>query len=157
MISKKIYLCQELGFEDLNVAGLGSIYLAGPRDVIDGESWRFDLIRKIEKLGVNVTFLIPELPNKSRTEDILPHDRFNWQRNAISAATAIAFWFPKVMIPDPISIAEFGAWHKSERVFFGTEDPKMEYLDFIFHLEQKMHAANTLDQLADNIVHWIIG
>lgn len=163
MTSKCIYLCQDFVIEDLNVSGLGCIYLAGPRNK-DGTSWRFDLIKKIEDLGLKVPFLIPEpsknsqLANCPDVSNIITASKcFKWQHSAMAMATAIAFWFPKDATPSPDSFVQFGMWCKSERVFLGIEDTNYNYMDWLFHSEQKMTTSPTLDQLAERIVHWIMG
>ena len=157
MTCKQIYLGQNWSVEELNFSGLGSIYLAGPK----GNSWRFDFIKKIESLGFKVTFFIPELNGKLYGGQLYNgepsiEESFTWQKSAISSATAVVFWFPKGEI-DPQSLVEFGAWCKSERVFLGGNGPEIKYLDWLFHTEQKLNAANSLDQLVERVVHWMMG
>lgn len=151
MTCKNIYLGQDWTIEELNTSGFGSIYLAGPLNT-NGKSWRNDFIKKIEKSGLQVTFLIPE--NKEKT--LSKEEMFAWQKSAISSASVIVFWFPNGET-NIQSLVEFGAWYKSERVFLGGNGPDVEYLDWAIHSEQKINASNTLDQLAERVVHWLLG
>jgi len=156
MACKYIYLGQDWSTSDLNSYGLGSIYLAGPINN-PNNSWRLEFIKKISGLGLNVTFLIPDSKDVPRLpKDDNQKDHFAWQKSAISAATAVVFWFPAGDL-DPQSFVEFGAWCKSERIFLGGDGHEIEYLDWLLHTEQKINAANTLDQLAERVVHWIMG
>lgn len=155
MASKYIHLGQDWETEELNNFGLGSVYLAGPRNKT-GKSWRQDLIKKIENSGLKLTFFIPEPKAQLRSGDILPKERFDWQKSAIASASAILFWFP-LNEYDAQSLVEFGCWCKSERVFLGGDPcPEIEYLDWLLYNEQKIHATNTLEQLTERFVHWIM-
>ena len=153
MKSKKIYLGQELKSEDLEF-GLGSIYLAGPRNV--GKSWRLELIDKFEKTQSPLTLLIPE--TKSQLEDGInkmeDEEAFQWQYSAIAIASVICFWYPKDLC-DKQSYAEFGIWNKSERTFVGKEDPSKDYIDWIIYKEHKLYPAEDMNQLVEMITRWI--
>ena len=159
MACKYIYLGQDWETEELNGFGIGSVYLAGPRNnealITPNKSWRLDLIKKISSSGLQLTFLIPE--PKNRGQEIPAEKRFKWQQSAMAAATAVLFWFP-LNEHDAQSLVEFGCWCKSERVFLGGDpSPEMEYLDWLLNTEQKIRATNSLDQLTERFVHWILG
>jgi hypothetical protein len=147
MTCKRYFIGSTLSQDDWNY-GLGSIYLAGPT-----KSWKFDFIKKVEKEIHNAAFLIPETENKKQLSD---DEIFSWKKDAISVASIIVFWFPKNNISDIDSYVEFGYWCKSERVFYGREDNlSNKYLDWIFNKEQSLYPAETLDQLADMVIHWL--
>ena len=156
MACKYIYLGQDWETEELNSFGIGSVYLAGPRNN-PSKSWRLDLIKKISSCGLQMTFFVPEPKSQLRSGDILAEERFKWQQSAMAAATAVLFWFP-LNEHDAQSLVEFGCWFKSERVLLGGDpSPEIEYLDWLLYTEQKIRATNTLDQLAERFVHWILG
>jgi hypothetical protein len=166
MKCKKIYLGQKITQDDWDY-GIGSIYLAGPRPP-QGKSWRLDAIKKIEDTKSPTCILIPEtkdqLKNGHNKQQLTK--QFEWQRLAMSVASSILFWYP-AKIADPHwqhndhrtyitqSYAEFGAWHKVERVFLGRENPGSEYLDWLLLTEQKLYPAENLDQLVEMVIHWL--
>jgi hypothetical protein len=145
-----IRLGQDWTVEELNTSGFGSIYLAGPKST-ENNSWRDDFIKKIKNTGLQITFLIPE-----STNNLSQDESYAWQKSAISAASAVVFWFPNGII-DIQSLVEFGIWCKSERVFLGGNGPEIKFLDWMFHTEQKINAANTIEQLTERVVHWLLG
>lgn len=152
MQTKKIYIGQELTQQDWDF-GLGSVYLSGPRNV-SKESWRVEVINKLENSGSNLCLLIPETKSQLKT-GICSGSNFEWQKVAMSVASCILFWYPSG-VQDAQGYAEFGAWHKSERVFMGRENAKgNEYLDWIWHQEQKLYPAESIDQLIEMVLHWI--
>lgn len=157
MVCKKIYLGQELTQEDWDY-GMGSIYLGGPRNY-KGKSWRLDLIDKIESSVSNVCILIPETQNqlKGGANKMPPQEQFAWQQLAMSVASAILFWFPNGLF-NIQSCVEFGAWHKSERVFLGHDGTfyGLEYMDWLLNKEQRLYPAESMDQLVSMAIHWII-
>lgn len=157
MASKYIYLGQDWEIEDLNTTGFGSVYLAGPRNP-QKDSWRLDFIKKVEKKGLSLTYLIPETKeelNGGRC-NIDYDDKIRWEDTSIACATAIVFWFP-LKAGDMLSLVEFGNWYKSERVFLGGDPGEdLVYLDYLLHKEQKIHAVNTIDQLVERFIHWIM-
>jgi len=155
MSCKKIYIGQELTQEDWDY-GMGSVYLAGPRNP-KGKSWRVDIIDKIEKATSGVCILIPETEDqlKGGLSNILPNDQFAWQHLAMSVASTILFWFPHGVF-NAQSCVEFGAWHKSEKVFLGHEPYGAEYMDWLLNKEQSLYPAESMDQLVSMAIHWII-
>ena len=152
---KKLYLGQEIEQEDWSF-GLGSMYLAGPRNP-KGKSWRLEFIEKVENIGTPVSFFIPETKsqlkggfNKSYLDDV-----YDWQHMAISLASIIVFWYP-VGVIDTQSYVEFGAWSKSERIFVGRENNHHnQYIDWLLHKEQKLFPAESMDELVDMVIHWL--
>lgn len=152
---KKVYLGQELIQKDWNY-GIGSVYLAGPRNP-NGESWRINLIKKLEAQGSPISILIPETKNqlKNGSHQLHPMKVYEWQHLAMSVASCILFWYPSGVV-DVQSYVEFGAWHKSERIFLGRENRNdNQYLDWLLHREQKLYPADDMDQLVQMAIHWI--
>lgn len=155
MNCKKIYLGQEIESEDWSY-GLGSVYLCGPRNP-KGKSWRLDLISKLENSGTPMTIFIPETKNqlKGGFNKVDKNKVFDWQRSAMAISTAIIFWYPKGVFDDQ-SFAEFGLWHKSERIFLGREvGANTEYLEWLLYKEQLLYPADNLDQVTEMFLHWI--
>lgn len=155
MNCKKVYLGQEIENEEWSY-GLGSVYLAGPRNP-KGKSWRLDVISKLEESGTPMAIFIPETKSQLRGgfNKSPSHVIYDWQRFAMSMASAIIFWYPKDAY-DAQSLVEFGLWHKSERIFLGREDPKKnEYLDWVLYKEQMLYPADTIDQVIEMYLHWV--
>jgi len=153
MKCKKIYLGQKITQDDWDY-GIGSIYIAGPRHP-KGKSWRLDAIKKIENTKSPTCILIPETKDQLITGNCNRSliKQFEWQRLAMSVASAIIFWYPDGLCNSQ-SYAEFGAWHKVERIFLGRERPD-EYLDWLLLTEQKLYPAENLDQLVEMVIHWL--
>lgn len=155
MKCKKVYIGQDLTPKEWSY-GLGSVYLAGPRNNSD-KSWRLELMKKLEDTGTPMCFLIPESKhqlNGGLNKTPLP-EMYKWQHLGISVATCILWWFPADTI-DVQSYVEFGAWHKVERIFIGREKAEgNEYLDWLLHKEQLLYPAESMDQLVEMTVHWL--
>ena len=155
MNCKKVYLGQEVESDDWNY-GLGSVYLAGPRNS-KGISWRLNLISKLQNSGTPMTIFIPETKNQLKYgyNNASKDSIFEWQRSTMAIASSIIFWFPKGFQDDQ-SFAEFRHWHKSETIFLGREiGANTEYLEWLFHKEQHLYPADTLDQISEMFLHWI--
>jgi hypothetical protein len=158
MTIKYIELGDNWDLEDFLNFGLGSIYLAGPRNNL-GKSWRSDFCNKIERLGVDVSIVSPEPRNYFETfEETITPDMYLWRKKAIACATTIVFWWPKNTI-DIISGIEFGSWYKEERVFVGCEElnNNSSYIDWLYHKEHLMHPAHSINELVENVVKWLLG
>lgn len=156
---KKVYLGQELNQEDWDY-GIGSMYLAGPRNP-KGHSWRLDLINKLEEQKSPISILVPETKAQLNGGESKLHSMkiYEWQHLAMSVASCILFWYPAGVV-DAQSYVEFGAWHKSERIFLGREKVGQmigpnQYLDWLLHKEQKLYPAEDMDQLVQMAIHWI--
>lgn len=155
MASEYIYLGQDWETSQLTKFGLGSVYLAGPRNS-QRRSWRLDLIDKLEKTGVSLTYMIPETLEELNNKNLnIVKNSLQWCRSAISCTSAILFWFPKGNL-DTISLVDFGAWCKSERVFVGGDADNLSYIDFVFHSEQKLNICKTQDELVERFISWIL-
>lgn len=155
MNSRKLYLGQEIESGDWNY-GLGSVYLAGPRNT-KGKSWRLDIISKLENSETPISIFIPETKNQLQNglNKVSKNKMFDWQQSAMAIATSIIFWFPKD-VHDDQSFAEFGLWHKSERIFLGRElGAQIEYLEWLFYKEQSLYPAESLDQIVEMFLHWV--
>lgn len=153
MKCKKIYLGQKITQDDWDY-GIGSIYLAGSRHPT-GKSWRLEAIKKIEDTNSPICLLIPETKEQLKTgyNKFQLAKEFEWQRMAMSLASAIMFWYPDGVC-SPQSYVEFGAWHKVERIFLGREHGH-EYLNWLLLTEQKLYPAENLDQLVEMVIHWL--
>lgn len=155
MKCRKIYIGQDLSQDDWNY-GLGSVYLAGPRKP-KGKSWRLDIIKKFEDTKIPMCLFVPETNNQLKGGFSKAHqfDRFKWQNFAMSVASVLVFWFP-ADCHDQQSYVEFGAWHKTERVFLGREDGNVnQYLDWLLYKEHKLYPASDMDQLVEMVAHWM--
>lgn len=153
MNCKIIYLGQDVSSDDWNY-GLGSVYLAGPRNK-KGKSWRLDLISKLEKSNIPLAIFVPETEIQLNDNIYQKNNLYCWQHSTMAISTSIIFWYPKDIYDDQ-SFADFGLWHKSERIFLGREPgAQIEYLEWLFYKEQLLYPAETLDQIVEMCLHWI--
>jgi len=155
MRCKKVYLGEEID-EQVWKYGLGSIYLAGPKNE-KGKSWRSQMIKKIESEGVPVTIFIPETRTQLKGSKIKMDKtlQFSWKHTAISLASTIVFWYPSGNL-DHQSYVEFGVWSRAERIFYGREDEAQnEYLDWLLYKQQLLYPAETMDQVVEMVIHWL--
>ena len=137
--------------------GLGSIYLAGP-----GYDWRDKLIDKINCdcsifnhwPAINTGKKLINLNNKTTCK--IPYTQtWQWEAMAMSMASVIVFWFPKNEI-DEKSLVDFGIWSNSERVFLGIENKSEgSYPAHLLYQNHRLYPAETLDQLAEMVTHWM--
>lgn len=117
-----------------------SIFLAGPtpRDA-SAQSWRPEALAILETLGFDGQVFIPEnatwLPHDTHEDGQVP-----WEWEALSLATVIVFWVPRVLdhMPALTTNVEFGLFANSGKVVLGYPQTaaKMKYLD---RLAQRFH------------------
>jgi hypothetical protein len=141
MTKKTFCVGQEITAEDCSF-GLGSIYLVGTE-----QKWKDEFIKKI---GCNCSIF-----NTCNTKPIPYTQRYQWESMAMSMAGLIVFWFPENNVCEK-DLIDFGIWSNSERVFLGIENKKENsYQTHLFYQNHRLYPAETLDQLAEMVTHWL--
>lgn len=127
-----------------------SIFLAGPtprgENVI---SWRTEACQILEEIGFDGVIYVPEYSTWKPKEDYV--DQAMWEREALTNATVIIFWIPRVLpdMPAFTTNVEFGYWLHSGKVVYGRSDDasKIKYLDWLYKLDYDKEPFNDLKSL----------
>lgn len=137
------------------IKGNNSIFLAGPTprnaNVI---SWRGDALNILNDLNFDGIVYVPEDEAKGW---ILDDDKkFLWERNALTAATVIAFWVPRKLpeMPAFSTNVEFGYWIHTGKVIYGRPDDaeRKGYLDRLYKFDVKRDPINNLKKLLEESI-----
>ena len=120
--------------------GDSSIFLAGPtpRD-INVQTWRKEAIKILQSLKYDGIVYFPELEFDDRTYDY--NNQVLWEREALYAASIIAFWIPRDIetMPAFTTNVEFGYWlaKNRDKVIYGRpkDAVKNKYLDWLYETE----------------------
>ena len=130
--------------------GKKSIFLAGPTPRDDSvQSWRVDACKLIEDLGFDGVVYDPEYSTLKPRGDYL--DQVEWEREALSNASVILFWVPRVLpdMPAFTTNVEFGYWIHTGKVIYGRPDDarKIRYLDWLYKKDTNKDPYNNLVDL----------
>ena len=127
-----------------------SIFLAGPTP--RGEnvtSWRKEACKFIEESGFDGVVYVPEYSTWKPKGDYV--EQASWEREALSNATVIVFWVPRVLpdMPAFTTNTEFGYWIHTGKILYGRPDnsQKIKYLDWLYKEDMKMDPYNNLNAL----------
>ena len=130
--------------------GNKSIFLAGPTPR-DGKikSWRTNACKYLEDNGFDGVVYEPEYSTMKPKVDYL--DQVEWEREALSNASVIAFWIPRT-IPDMPAFTtnvEFGYWIHTGKVLYGRPDSaeKVKYLDWLYKTDTNNEPYKSLEEL----------
>lgn len=149
MTCEKVYLGQELSHKYWDY-GIGSVYLNAPL------SCQQSLIRTLENTKSPICLIIPYTKQDvDKQNNKLQEPQYDWNSIAMSVSSAILFWIGS----DTENVQryiELGSWIKSEKVFVGIENSKKnDYLHWLWHKEQHLYPAETIDQLVNMAIHWL--
>lgn len=150
---KKIYLNENLYTNDFEY-GIGSIYLAGPRNN-SGPSWRTYFIDYIENLELHTTLIIPETKQNLHNHVKDVNCSKNWKEDCLQFSTAIAFWIPSKQITKE-DLTELSLFVNKDKTFFGYPEINSD-LDKYIPDNRKCYCNNSLDKLINDVVKWIKG
>ena len=144
--------------DEVVLKGKKSIFLAGPTPREEKvASWRVDAVKKLEELGFDGVVFVPEYSTWVPKTNYV--DQANWEREALTEATAIMFWIPRSLpdMPGFSTNVEFGYWLHSKKVIYGRPDgaPKTKYLDWLYKTDYNEEPYNDLDKLLENAVEII--
>ena len=138
------YLDQEV------LKGEKSIFLAGPtprgNNVI---SWRTSACKYLEDNGFDGVVYVPEYSTWKPKADYV--DQAEWEREALSNASVIAFWIPRSLpdMPAFTTNVEFGYWIHTGKVLYGRPDEakKIKYLDWLYKTDTNNEPYSNLEEL----------
>lgn len=127
-----------------------SIFLAGPTP--RGEeikSWRGEACSQLEKMGFDGVVYVPEYSTGKAKADYT--DQAMWEREALSAASCIAFWVPRELnnMPAFTTNVEFGYWLHTGKVVYGrpNDASKIKYLDWLYGIDYNKRPFDKLEDL----------
>ena len=125
------------------IKGKKSIFLAGPTPRNENvKSWRKEACKLLEEKGFDGVVYVPEYSDGKPLMDYL--DQVEWEREALSNASVIAFWIPRELkeMPAFTTNVEFGYWIHTGRIIYGRPDEarKNKYLDWLYKKDVKKDA-----------------
>jgi len=131
------------------------LFLAG--GITNCPDWQQDMVEKLR--DTELVILNP------RREDFPIHDpnaaqaQIEWEFNALRAAEAIQFWFPKETLC-PIVLYELGTWSMAnKKIFVGTDLGYKRIPDVIIQTQlvrPEVFVVTTLVDLASQIHKWLL-
>ena len=132
------------------IKGKESIFLAGPtpRDNII-KSWRKEACDFLEKNGFNGIVYVPEYSTWRPLENYLA--QVEWEREALSNASVIAFWVPRELpnMPGFTTNVEFGYWIHTGKIIYGRPEDSIKkgYLDWLYEKDTGNKPINNIEEL----------
>lgn len=132
-----------------------SIFLAGPTPRGENaKSWRTDAYQIIEQYGFDGIVYVPEYSTWKPKADYV--DQAQWERNALTNASVIAFWIPRTLpdMPAFTTNVEFCYWLHTGKVLYGRPDDakKIKYLDWLYKIDMNIEPYNNLQDLLVNSI-----
>ncbi len=132
-----------------------SIFLAGPTPRGENvESWRTAACEKLEQLGFDGVVYVPEYSTWKPKADYV--DQAEWEREALSNASVIAFWIPRSLpdMPAFTTNVEFGYWLHTGKVLYGRPDEakKIKYLDWLYKKDTNKEPYSNIEDLLNGSV-----
>ena len=127
-----------------------SIFLAGPTPRGENvESWRTKACNIIEQLGFDGIVYVPEYSTWKPKADYA--DQAQWEREALSNASVIAFWIPRELpdMPAFTTNVEFGYWIHTGKILYGRPDEakKIKCLDWLYKTDTNNEPYSNLEEL----------
>lgn len=146
-----------INYSDQDVLkGKKSIFLAGPTPR-GGEvvSWRTEACKFLEDIGFDGVVYVPEYSTRRPKGDYV--DQAEWEREALSNSSVIAFWIPRTLpdMPAFTTNVEFGYWIHSGKILYGRpeEAKKIKYLDWLYKIDTNKEPYNSLEELLSNSIN----
>lgn len=146
-----------INYSDQDVLkGKKSIFLAGPTPR-GGEvvSWRTEACKFLEDIGFDGVVYVPEYSTWRPKGDYV--DQAEWEREALSNSSVIAFWIPRTLpdMPAFTTNVEFGYWIHSGKILYGRpeEAKKIKYLDWLYKIDTNKEPYNSLEELLSNSIN----
>ena len=135
--------------------GQKSIFLAGPTPRGDkNESWRTYACNILKQLGFDGVVYVPEYSTWKPKADYV--DQAQWEREALSNASVIAFWIPRELpdMPAFTTNVEFGYWIHSGKILYGRPNnaKKTKYLDWLYKIDTNSEPYSILEKLLNESV-----
>ena len=135
--------------------GHKSIFLAGPTPRGENtESWRTSACKYLEDNDFNGVVYVPEYSTWKPKKDYV--DQAQWEREALSNASVIAFWIPRTLpdMPAFTTNVEFGYWIHTGKVLYGRPDEakKIKYLDWLYKTDTNNEPFSNLEELLNGSI-----
>ena len=132
-----------------------SIFLAGPTPRNGKvESWRNGACKFLEESGFDGIIYVPEYSTWKPKGNYV--DQAEWEREALSNSSVIAFWIPRILpdMPAFTTNVEFGYWIHSGKILYGRPDDakKIKYLDWLYKIDTNKEPYNNLEELLINSI-----
>ena len=132
-----------------------SIFLAGPTPRGENaESWRTRACKYLEDNGFDGVVYVPEYSTWKPKADYV--DQAQWERDALSNASVIAFWIPRTLpdMPAFTTNVEFGYWIHTGKVLYGRPDDakKIKYLDWLYKTDTNNEPFSSLEELLNGSI-----
>ena len=137
------------------IKGEKSIFLAGPTPrKQEIESWRNNACKYLKEQGFDGVVYVPEYSTWKPKADYV--DQAEWEREALSNASVIAFWIPRTLpvLPAFTTNVEFGYWLHTGKILYGRPDDakKIKYLDWLYKKDMNIEPYNNIRDLLVNSV-----
>ena len=138
------------------IKGKKSIFLAGPTPRGENiESWRTSACKYLEDNGFDGIVYVPEYSTRKPKTDYV--DQAQWERDALSNASVIAFWITRSLpdMPAFTTNVEFGYWIHTGKVLYGRPDDakKIKYLDWLYKKDTNNEPYSNLDELLNGSIN----
>ncbi len=135
--------------------GYKSIFLAGPTPRGENtKSWRTSACKYLEENGFDGVVYVPEYSTWKPKADYV--DQAQWEREALSNASVIAFWIPRTLpdMPAFTTNVEFGYWIHTGKVLYGRPDEakKIKYLDWLYKTDTNNEPFSSLEELLNGSI-----
>ena len=83
-------------------------------------------------------------------------DQAQWERDALSNASVIVFWIPRILpdMPAFTTNVEFGYWLHTGKVLYGrpNDAKKIKYLDWLYKTDTNKEPYSSLEELLNESV-----
>ena len=137
------------------IKGKKSIFLAGPTPRGENiESWRTSACKYLEDMVFDGVVYVPECSTGKPKADYV--DQAQWEREALSNASVIAFWIPRTLsdMPAFTTNVEFGYWIHTGKVLYGrpNEAKKIKYLDWLYKTDTDNEPFSSLEELLNGSI-----
>ena len=138
------------------IKGKKSIFLAGPTPRGENiESWRTSACKYLEDNGFDGIVYVPEYSTRKPKTDYV--DQAQWERDALSNASVIAFWITRSLpdMPAFTTNVEFGYWIHTGKVLYGRPDDakKIKYLDWLYKKDTNNEPYSNIDELLNGSIN----
>ena len=136
-----------------------SLFLVGPTPrTSDAQSWRPKALQILSQYidnKINLVIFIPEPRNGVYSSNYF--EQVEWEAQHLEMADAIFAWIPRDMktsLKGLTTNIEFGRYVECGKLFYGRPEQadSIKYLDWMYRQITKRQAANTLEQLAGEVI-----
>jgi hypothetical protein len=142
----RIFFPDSISQENMT-SGLGTIFLASKNI----NNWHDKFYNAIVKSYIKTTIISNKYLTINHSEKY-----YEWDRTHMLLSQVVCFWFDK---PEDVqSMVQFGSYLKTDGIFYGRNPESknsFDYLDWIFWKEHNLYPAESVEELADMVIHWM--